>query len=132
MDGNLPECNGETTSSNYDITPKHKKTGRVIKCIIVNVVNTEYSIIKEVIKKVMSWRLTREPDVPTIKYWDLYWHDIEIAPEMLSKLKPYQKVNHFPGMESLSRKNLLCKNLSKMKKLYPKEYSFFPTTWLLP
>ena len=35
-------------------------------------------------------------------------------------------------MESLSRKNLLCKNLSKMKKLYPKEYSFFPTTWLLP
>ena len=34
---------------------------------------------------------------------------------MLSSLQPYQKINHFPGMKALSRKDLLYKNLKKMK-----------------
>lgn len=35
-------------------------------------------------------------------------------------------------MYALSRKNHLGKNLTKMKKQFPKEYNFFPKTWLLP
>ena len=35
-------------------------------------------------------------------------------------MKPYQKINHFPGMFELSRKNNLCKNLMKMRKKFPK------------
>src|SRR5690606_28865994 len=32
----------------------------------------------------------------------------------------------------LGRKNLLCKNISKMRKVLPNEYNFSPRTWLLP
>eukprot|EP00826_Nyctotherus_ovalis_P008511 TRINITY_DN12208_c0_g1_i24.p1 TRINITY_DN12208_c0_g1~~TRINITY_DN12208_c0_g1_i24.p1 ORF type:complete len:607 (-),score=118.33 TRINITY_DN12208_c0_g1_i24:117-1937(-) len=83
----------------------------------------------------MQWRLSYEIEDEkdhNTKEWDIYWNDLVIAPEMLIKLRPYQKVNHFPGMECLFMKNLLCKYLTRMKKVYPKEYSFFPTTWILP
>eukprot|EP00826_Nyctotherus_ovalis_P024158 TRINITY_DN1870_c0_g3_i2.p1 TRINITY_DN1870_c0_g3~~TRINITY_DN1870_c0_g3_i2.p1 ORF type:complete len:618 (-),score=184.58 TRINITY_DN1870_c0_g3_i2:208-1884(-) len=35
-------------------------------------------------------------------------------------------------MGSIARKNNLGKNLMRMSRLFPKEYSFFPPTWLLP
>ena len=35
-------------------------------------------------------------------------------------------------MYALARKNLLAKNLIAMQKYFPKEYNFFPKTWLLP
>lgn len=35
-------------------------------------------------------------------------------------------------MYALARKNLLAKNLIAMQKYYPKEYGFFPKTFLLP
>ena len=35
-------------------------------------------------------------------------------------------------MYALARKNLLAKNLMAMQKQFPKEFNFFPKTWLLP
>lgn len=35
-------------------------------------------------------------------------------------------------MFQIARKNYLARNLKKMKKQFPKEYKFFPKTWLLP
>jgi len=32
----------------------------------------------------------------------------------------------------ISRKTFLAKNLKKMRKLFSKEYDFFPKTWILP
>ena len=64
--------------------------------------------------------------------WDLYWIDTGVTAEMVSKMKPYQKINHFPNMSCLARKNHLGRNLMRMHKQFPKDYSFFPQTWLLP
>ena len=47
-------------------------------------------------------------------------------------MKPYQRVNHFPGMNILSRKNLFARNMLRMQKKFPDDYNFFPQTWLLP
>lgn len=47
-------------------------------------------------------------------------------------MKAHQKINHFPGMYTLSRKNYLARNLIKMEKKYPNDYNFFPKTWVLP
>lgn len=47
-------------------------------------------------------------------------------------MKPYQKVNHFPAMYCIAHKNHLGRNLMKLRRILPKEYSFFPQTWLLP
>ena len=52
--------------------------------------------------------------------------------ETLAKMQPFQKINHFPGMYSLARKNHLGRHLMRMKKSFPDEYKFFPSTWLLP
>lgn len=35
-------------------------------------------------------------------------------------------------MHALARKNNLGKNLYKMNKVYPDEYNFYPSTWMLP
>lgn len=45
---------------------------------------------------------------------------------------PLQKANHFPGMNEICRKDRLARNLNRMKRSFPNEYSFFPKTWSLP
>ena len=45
---------------------------------------------------------------------------------------PYQKINHFPGMQEICRKNYLARNLTKFSKSFPRAYDFFPKTWILP
>ncbi|KAL1264458.1 hypothetical protein QQF64_004813 [Cirrhinus molitorella] len=47
-------------------------------------------------------------------------------------MKRYQKINHFPGMNEICRKDLLARNMNRMLKLFPKEYNIFPRTWCLP
>jgi len=64
--------------------------------------------------------------------WNVQWYDTYISGETLRLMLPYQKINHFPGSHQLGRKNLLYKNLTKMKKHLPNDYDFFPKTWLLP
>ena len=64
--------------------------------------------------------------------WDIFWTDQGVLPERIAKMKPYQKVNHFPGMFQLARKNHLARNLLKMQKEFDKEYKFFPKTFVLP
>ncbi|CAN9508793.1 unnamed protein product [Ophioblennius macclurei] len=47
-------------------------------------------------------------------------------------MKRYQKINHFPGMSEICRKDLLARNMNRMLKLFPKDYNIFPRTWCLP
>lgn len=47
-------------------------------------------------------------------------------------MKPFQRINHFPGMYALARKDHLARNLNRMQRVMPAEYNFFPQTWLLP
>lgn len=49
-----------------------------------------------------------------------------------NQLTLFQKINHFPGMTEICRKDLLARNLNRMQKLYPTEYNIFPRTWCLP
>lgn len=46
--------------------------------------------------------------------WDISWHDLAITPDFMTKMHSYQKVNHFPGMYVVCRKNFLARNLMKM------------------
>ncbi|NXX75139.1 TTL13 polyglutamylase, partial [Urocolius indicus] len=64
--------------------------------------------------------------------WTVYWTDYSISLEHVKGMKRFQKINHFPGMSEICRKNLLARNLNRMRKLFPKEYNIFPRTWCLP
>lgn len=77
----------------------------------------------------LNIRITKDP---TIIDWDIMWTDNAVTPDQLAKMKPHQKINHFPGMFTLSRKNYLARNLGKMSKVFPDDYNFFPQTWILP
>jgi len=58
--------------------------------------------------------------------FDIIWTDHAVSTGLVQLLKPHQKINHFPGMDCLSRKNNLAKNLNKIQKRFPHEYSFYP------
>ena len=63
----------------------------------------------------------------------ILWSTIHIKPSLLSSLTKYQKVNHFPLSNELTRKDLLYKNISKYKTLFPGVwFNFIPESFLLP
>lgn len=64
--------------------------------------------------------------------WDLCWTDSAITPDRLSTMKLHQKINHFPGMYAIARKNTMATHLNKLRKLFPTDYGFYPKTWMLP
>ncbi|NXG05520.1 TTL13 polyglutamylase, partial [Sakesphorus luctuosus] len=64
--------------------------------------------------------------------WTVYWTDSAVSLERLMEMKRFQKINHFPGMIELCRKDLLARNLNRMLRLFPTEYNIFPRTWCLP
>ena len=97
--------------------------------IICNVSNTKYEIVRHVAKKMFHWKLSYDEESDD---WDVFWTDGAVQPEKLSKMKHYQRINHFPGMYLISRKNYLAFNLGKLKKLFPDSYNFFPRTWVVP
>ena len=93
--------------------------------IICNVSSTKYEVVRHVAKKIFKWKLSYEEESDE---WDVFWTDSAVQPEKLSKMKHYQRINHFPGMYLISRKNYLAFNLGKLKKLFPDSYNFFPKT----
>ncbi|KAG5279311.1 hypothetical protein AALO_G00076370 [Alosa alosa] len=64
--------------------------------------------------------------------WTVYWTDLTVSLERLMDIKGYQKINHFPGMIEICRKDLLARNMNRMFKCFPKDYNIFPRTWCLP
>jgi len=90
--------------------------------------DTKYDVVKYVGRKLFKWKLSKDPN----EEWDLFWTDNSVEPEHLAKMQLFQKINHFPGMYSLARKNHLGRNLMRMRKNFPDHYKFFPPTWLLP
>jgi tubulin polyglutamylase TTLL6/13 len=95
--------------------------------LVCNISNTVYPVISEVISE-LSWQTS----VDDSDDWDVTWLDNQVQPERLSHMKHYQRINHFPGMYLISRKNYLALNLKKLKKLFPSDFSFFPQTWIFP
>ncbi|XP_040885483.1 tubulin polyglutamylase ttll6 [Toxotes jaculatrix] len=64
--------------------------------------------------------------------WTLFWTDCSVSLDRVKDMKRYQKINHFPGMSEICRKDLLARNMNRMLKLFPKDYNIFPRTWCLP
>lgn len=63
---------------------------------------------------------------------DVIWHDVTIPAEKLASIKPFQKVNHFPSMCGVTKKDKLALSLKKMKNQYPIDFGFYPKTWVIP
>lgn len=101
------------------------------KKIVFDVSETIYRVIKNQGSESMGWNTINNPS--TVREdWNIAWFDTYISEALLRKLLPYQKINHFPGSYNLGKKNYLASNLTKMRRMLPSEYDFFPHTWTLP
>ena len=98
---------------------------------VMNVACTEYDIVSRVAKRILGFRLkeceedhegaiVNDQGGQKLSHdWDITWHDLGITADFLSKMQPYQKVNQFPGMYVVTRKNYLARNLMKMQRAFP-------------
>ena len=114
-------------SNSSQTTPSLSKKN-VKQQLIANVYNTNYEVVLDALHSQFGFKLTREPEGD----WDLYWADTGVTNYILYRMKKYQKINHYPSMACLARKNNLAKNLMRMKNKLPDDYNFFPPTWILP
>jgi tubulin polyglutamylase TTLL5 len=65
--------------------------------------------------------------------WTITWSSGHIKLNNYEKLHKYQKMNHFPRSNELTRKDLLYKNLSKLKESFPgTKFDFLPESYILP
>uniref|UniRef100_A0A3B4E2X5 Tubulin tyrosine ligase-like family, member 7 n=1 Tax=Pygocentrus nattereri TaxID=42514 RepID=A0A3B4E2X5_PYGNA len=76
----------------------------------------------------MAFHKTRDEDETA----NLIWNDSAVQHEKIAELRNYQRINHFPGMGEICRKDCLARNMAKMIKIQPQEYSFIPKTWIFP
>lgn len=110
-------------------SPSVPKLRRTYPHLQINLSDTQYPVVRWVARKHFHWRLSTDPEDCD---FDVWWTDSAVQPEKLARMKPYQKINHFPGMYTLARKNYLARNLNKLRKLFPQEYDFYPLTWVVP
>jgi len=94
--------------------------------IACNLTDAKYEVIRDT-AKALGWKILRAPTTA-----DIIWRDMWMEPSQFKGYKMYQKINHFPQMAELARKTNLGRNLKRMKKLHPKEFDFFPMTYILP
>jgi len=71
-------------------------------------------------------------EVEDISDWTIFWTDYSVTLERVMDMKRFQKINHFPGMTEICRKDFLARNLNRLQKLFPKDYNCFPKSWCLP
>ena len=50
---------------------------------------------------------------------NLFWSDTYVTEETIKRMRPYQRINHFPNSQELGWKDLLTKNIKKMQALFP-------------
>jgi len=63
--------------------------------------------------------------------WNILWS----APsrnEIVAPMHSLQKINHFPGIMQIGRKDNLCRNINRLKRIHGKEYFICPPTYILP
>jgi hypothetical protein len=105
-------------------TEKKKRRFRKKLCVCLD--NCKYELVARVSSK-LGFHAVAEDEA-----WNLHWIDTSVSIERVMRMKKFQKINHFPGMTEICRKDLLSKNLGRMQKMFPQEYAFLPASFSLP
>ncbi|XP_072258846.1 tubulin polyglutamylase TTLL13 [Pyxicephalus adspersus] len=115
------------TEENVDGTDQLKKKKKKKRRLIgINLTSCKYESVRR------ASRLCGLKEVGDDEEWTVYWTDCSVSLERVMEMKRFQKINHFPGMNEICRKDLLARNMNRLLKLFPKDYNIFPRTWCLP
>lgn len=135
------ECDVELTQQQIKIpkSKKRKPSATKIKTVMENektekpqefvsicMHHSRYDVVAKVAAE-FKWKKVTENET-----WNIFWTDTILGAEFCRSMRRFQKMNHFPGMFEICRKDLLARNMNRMLKLFPNEYNIFPKTWHLP
>lgn len=109
-------------------TSKGKRKRHSKKRMIHYYLETKYNIVRQVYSEQRGWRQVSDPQ----EGFDFIWTDVSMAADRFARLESHQRYNHFVGMNAITRKNNLGRNLIRMRKFFPSDFTFFPETWMLP
>lgn len=101
-----------------------KRKRKRIRASLINTSNCRYDLVRYTASKFTMKE--------SLENWNVYWTDLSISVQRCKEMKRFQRINHFPGMLEICRKDLLARNLNRMFKVFPEEYNVFPKTWCLP
>ncbi|KAL7543071.1 hypothetical protein ACHAWF_007319 [Thalassiosira exigua] len=92
-----------------------------------------YSVIRRSALS-LGWKLVGEDSSERAKRsCHVIWVDRSFVNDKLFlSIQPWQRINHFPGMTNICRKARLAQSLEIMRKRFPREFSFYPATYILP
>ncbi|XP_042079445.1 tubulin polyglutamylase ttll6 isoform X1 [Haplochromis burtoni] len=124
--GEGEESESQTESYKCMPQPVNKQRRKSKKRLWINLTNCKYESV---------WRAARRYGLREAmdgEDWTLFWTDCSVSLDRVKDMKRYQKINHFPGMSEICRKDSLARNMNRMLKLFPKDYNIFPRTWCLP
>uniref|UniRef100_A0AAQ5YT08 Tubulin tyrosine ligase-like family, member 7 n=1 Tax=Amphiprion ocellaris TaxID=80972 RepID=A0AAQ5YT08_AMPOC len=102
--------NGPSVGSYQSSGKRKMHTKKKKGTITANVAGTKYEIVRIVINE-MDFLKTRDEDETA----NLIWNDSAVQHEKIAELRNYQRINHFPGMGEICRKDCLARNMSKPK-----------------
>lgn len=120
------QCDSEKGKASRDASSSKKPAKKKKRWCTVNLTACKYECVRR------SCRRFGMREVGDDEDWMLYWCDTSVSLQRVMEMKKYQKINHFPGMAEICRKDLLARNMNRMVKLFPKDYSIFPKSWCLP
>lgn len=81
--------------------------------------------------KVAGWTLIDTQSGPQANQFNLQWTGYINYPD-IRELNKFQKTNHFPGSTQLGRKDLLWRNMNRLRSKFPSEYAITPMSFVLP
>ena len=123
----------KTTKTPTSKTTKKKKkstTKKKIKKtpIYINLELCKYDSVANCAKS-LGWIPCEDDDAID---WNVFWTDTSVSNQRVMGLSKHQKINHFPGMRSITHKVPLAKNMMTMVRSFPNEFKHVPKSWALP
>eukprot|EP01062_Namystynia_karyoxenos_P033482 TRINITY_DN24654_c0_g1_i1.p1 TRINITY_DN24654_c0_g1~~TRINITY_DN24654_c0_g1_i1.p1 ORF type:complete len:939 (+),score=262.65 TRINITY_DN24654_c0_g1_i1:92-2818(+) len=102
------------------------------RCVVVNLSCCKYALLREVAAE-QGW----VEDNEDVSRFNLWWTDTSVNYQRVMRLRNWQRINHFPSMHLICRKNALAATLGRIRK-YRRDRGmagdgghFFPRTWSL-
>lgn len=110
---------------------KHKsKKRRKKSAVSANISSCRFELVKRTIEEFGMIISKEETSIGSTS--NLIWSDCGVQHDRIQDLKNYQRINHFPNMGEICRKDSLARNMSKMRRACGEEYNFTPRAWVVP
>ena len=102
---------GKKTSKAGGAQKGGRKRRAVDRRIVINLANCAYPIVRNAAKR-RNWRAARPGEA-----WDIDWSDgFGALTDPKLRLNGLMRLNHFPAMQNLARKDFLANNLKVVRK----------------